>query len=353
MVGIFSSARSWRSTIACTALLALIAACGGSPPVTPGASSGNGPTVVVQSPANGAVVGLGQDVTVAGAASDTVGVDHVALFADGVSVASTPSAAPAPTVPFTLTWLATPAGPHVLQVIAYRADGTPSDPAVVNIVVGASGSGLGGSSLFSFPVASAPGGLITPSPTKKPKPSKNPATATPAPTDSSSTTPTASPTATPTPTPTPTPAGSPVLTPDPNGQAPDDSALEPHQIEFTGDPTACPLSPHPANAVGCIWERVSSPGDGQDTLYFVPTANVSYEVIMSACDGQTDSTTWMLQGQDPSLKTGCGNWLITTTGPTPPASITIAVSIGQPSGPAYDLYLYAVYACALPNCADQ
>ena len=103
-------------------------------------------------------------MSVTGAASDTVGVDHVALFADGVSMASTPAGQPATLVPFSLTWLATPAGPHVLQVIAYRADGTASDPAVANVVVG-SGSfpAVSGGSLP--PLTSPPpssGGLITP-----------------------------------------------------------------------------------------------------------------------------------------------------------------------------------------------
>ena len=127
----------------------------------PGASAGNKPTVVVQSPTNGAVLPVGGNVAVTGAASDTVGVDHVSLFADGVSVASSPSGTAAPLVPFSLTWLATPAGPHVLQVIAYRADGTPSDPSVLNVVVGGSASFpvISGGSLppFSFVPATQPG----------------------------------------------------------------------------------------------------------------------------------------------------------------------------------------------------
>ena len=181
------------------ALLTLIAACS-SAPAGPSASAGNKPTVVIQSPANGAVVPVGQNVTVAGAASDTVGVDHVALFADGVSFASTPASQPADLVPFSLSWLATPAGPHVLQVIAYRADGTSSDPAVINVVVGASGSGSGASlPAFSFPVATQPG-VKTPAPTKKPKPSQAPTLApTTAPSSTSTTAPTNTPTATPDP----------------------------------------------------------------------------------------------------------------------------------------------------------
>jgi len=74
-----------RFALAALALAALIAACGGAGPTPSASSNVNKPTVVLQSPANGAVLAVGQNVTVAGAASDTVGVDHVALFADGAS----------------------------------------------------------------------------------------------------------------------------------------------------------------------------------------------------------------------------------------------------------------------------
>jgi len=352
-VGISSSARNWRLTLTAASALVLIAACGSSP-ATPGASSGNAPTVVVQSPANDAVVAVGSNVTVSGTASDTVGVDHVALFADGVSVASSPSGTPAASVPFSLAWLATPAGPHVLQVIAYRADGTASDPAVINVVVGAAGSGLPvGSGLFSFPVTSVPP-LITPPPTKKPKPSKMPTTP---PTSTTATaTPAATATATPATAPTPTPAGSPPLTPDPNGLAPDDTAIEPHLIEIVplANNMGCQTGNVPIVEVGCIWERVSFPGDGTDMLYFVPQPNTSYKVEMSACDGETDSTEWFFPPKsEDTLPTGCGNWLITTTGATVGSNVMIQVDINQPPGQVYDLYLFTVYQCQFANCGSQ
>src|SRR6476469_292047 len=136
-----------RSLLAGVIVSAFVTACGGAAP-SPNSSAGNVPSVLVQAPSNGAVVPVGSDVAVTGAASDTIGVDHVDLFADGVSVASTPAGQPTPLLPFSLTWLATPAGPHVLEVVAYRADGTPSNPSAVNVVVGAGGSfplGSGGS----------------------------------------------------------------------------------------------------------------------------------------------------------------------------------------------------------------
>ena len=350
-------ARSWRLPAAGAVLLALVAACGSSPASPSASSLGNKPTVVVQSPVNGAVVGLGQDVTVAGAANDTVGVDHVALFADGVSVASTPSAAPTALVPFSLTWLATPAGPHVLQVIAYRADGTPSDPAVVNLVVGASGSGLPvGSGLFSFPVASSPGGLITPAPSKKPKPSKTP---TMPPTTPPSTTPTSAPTDTPTaaPTGTPGPTGTPLPTPASDGTAPDDSTFEPHHIDVEPTTTNCPADPNapPVVAVGCVWEQISAPaGDSTDALDFIPLSNASYQLYMTSCSDVSGQTTWGVVGDPPgTTTTGCNSWEDEVIGATAPATTTIVITFAAAPVQLYNLYQFTVYQCQFFNCGTQ
>ena len=347
-------ARSWRLPAAGAVLLALLAACGSSPASPSASSLGNVPTVVVTSPVNGAVVGLGQDVAVAGTASDTVGVDHVALFADGVSVASTPSGAPAPTVPFTLTWLATPAGPHALQVIAYRADGTSSEPAVVNIVVGASGSGLLGSGLFSFPVASAPGGLITPPPTKKPKPSKTPATS---PTAPPSTTATSAPTDTPTaaPTDTPSPTATPLPTPASDGTAPDDSASEPHFIDVEPTTTNCPVDPNgpPVTAVGCTWEQISAPaGDSTDELDFTPIASASYQLYMTSCSDVSGETRWGVVGDSGAL-IGCNNWEDEVIGATAPATVAIVITFAAAPVQLYNLYQFTVYQCQFYNCGTQ
>jgi len=343
-VSIASSARNWRLPVVGAALLALIAACGSSTAGPSASALGNKPTVVVQAPANGAVVGVGQNITVVGAASDTVGVDHVALFADGVSVASSPAGQPAPLLPFSLTWLATPAGPHVLQVIAYRVDGTPSDPVVINLVVGAAGSGVGGSGLFSFPVASAPGGLITPAPTKKPKPSKNPATPTPVPTPSA--------TGTPTPAPTPT---TPVPTMDSSGQAPDDSDAENYEITLTPNNTSCPPidTGAPVTASGCMWEQISTPaGDTSDLLEFKQDRNTTYRMGLTSCSDTSNTTYWSYTGQ-PST-TGCMVLGNRDSGGGDPGSLIIQVGfLSTVTEQTYNLYQFTVYQCAFANCASQ
>ena len=337
---------------ASTALVLVAAACGGAGP-SPSASSGNKPTVVIQSPANGAVVAVGQNATVMGAASDAVGVDHVALFADGVSFASTPSGQPAALVPFSLSWLATPAGPHVLQVIAYRADGTASDPAVVNVVVGAAGSGLFGSSAslpaFSFPVASQPAVV----PTKKPKPSKTPPPATTQPTTPPSMTPTASPSPTPTPTPTPTPKPSPAA----DGTAPDDTSSEPYMIVL--DPAnlvGCPaeLSGIPTSAIGCIWEQISAPaGDTTDQLAFAENASTSYIARLTSCTDVSGYTSWLPTGGDSSIKSGCEGGFRVWQGGGSPVTATLAVTLAPPQGQFYNQYQFTVYQCQFANCGTQ
>ena len=317
----------------------LIAACGGAGP-TPSASIGNKPTVVVQSPANGAVVPVGQNLTVSGAASDTVGVDHVALFADGVSVASSPASQPAALVPFSLTWLATPAGPHALQVIAYRADGTPSDPAVLNIVVGAAGSSIPiGSGLSSFPVISAPP-LITPAPTKKPKPSKPPATPTPP--------------ATPAPSTGPTPTATPSLTPDPSGNAPADDDNEPYEIVLAPNNTACPPidTGWPIAASGCVWEQISGPaGDMTDQLEFKQDRNTTYRMGLTSCSDTSDSTWWSTSNDD-TATTGCMDLTNMTSSGGDPGDLNLWVGI-ESTVQTYNLYQITVWQCEFANCANQ
>ena len=113
----------------CCARLCVLA-CGGPAPGSP-LASGNKPIVALQAPANGVQVAVGSAVAVSGTASDSVGVNSVVLFADNVSVANLPAGQPTQSLPFNLTWTAAVPGSHALQVFAYRADGTPSDPAVV------------------------------------------------------------------------------------------------------------------------------------------------------------------------------------------------------------------------------
>ena len=347
-----------RLLLTAATALVFIAACGSAPTGPSASASGDKPTVVIQSPTNGAVVGVGQDVAVAGAASDTVGVDHVALFADGVGVASTPSAAPAALVPFSLTWLATPAGPHILQVIAYRADGTPSDPAVVNVVVGTGSFPLvSGGSLPPFSFPASPGGLITPPPTKKPKPSQTPPTTTTEPTAPPSTTATSAPTDTPTaaPTGTPSPTATPLPTPASDGTAPDDSASEPHFIDVEPTATNCPADPNgpPVAAVGCTWEQISAPaGDSTDALDFTPIANASYQLYMTSCSDVSGETRWGVVGDSGAL-IGCNNWKDEVIGAPAPATVTIVITFAAAPVQLYNLYQFTVYQCQFYNCGTQ
>jgi hypothetical protein len=336
-------------------IVVLGVACGGNAP-SPSASTASvsKPTVVLQSPVNGAVFTVGQNVPVSGGASDTVGVDHVALFADGVSVASSPAGQPAPLVPFSLTWLATPAGPHVLQVVAYRADGTASDPAVANVVVG------GG----SFPVVSGSslpplltprptsGGLITPAPTKKPKPTQTP-TPTTAPTLAST-----APTDTPAPTETasPTPTATPLPTPDASGQAPDDATSEPHIVLLDpANAAQCPVESTgiPTSAIGCVWEQLSAPaGDSTDEIDFTVAPNTEYKIQLTSCSDTSDQTVFLTAEQAPGTVTGCGDWQVENGGAAERQQMVVLTFSTAPAQ-VYNLYQFTVYQCEFANCTTQ
>jgi len=330
----------WRSSTArfglgALVVAALLGACAGTI-ASPTASSGNKPTVAIQSPANGAVLTVGQDIAVAGAASDSAGVDHVALFADGVSIASSPAGHPTPLVPFSLTWPAPPAGTHVLQVIAYRADGTSSDPAVINVVVGTGSFPIvSGGSLppISIPPASQ-AGVITPRPSRKPKPSKTPATST----------------ATPPHAPTQTP------TPDANGYAPDDSDAEPYEVKLIPGNSACPpiASGVPVTAAGCIWEQISAPaGDMVDELEFTQAPETSYHFGLTACSDTSDTTAWSDSGEDLSSGFGCRTFDDKTSSGGNPGSQPIFVGFGTVSAQTYNVYQFTVYQCTFADCASQ
>jgi Bacterial Ig domain len=328
--------------LAVAAVAAFVAACSSAAP-TPIATVGNKPTVVVQSPTNGAVLAVGANVAVTGAATDTVGVDHVALFADGVSVASSaassPAAQPGPLVSFSLTWLATPAGPHVLQVIAYRADGTPSDPSVINVTVGAGASQpiVSGGSLppFSFAPASQPV-TTTPKPTKKPRPTSPPPTPTPP--------------QTPTPIPTVLPSA------DTNGYAPDDIDNEPYEIALVAHNTQCPAvdTGGPITASGCIWEQISAPnGDTSDDLEFTQAPNTWYHVVLTSCSDTSDATVWGPTG-DSSSTLGCKDFLDKQSSGGNPGSFPITVDFPSTvTSQTYNLYQLTVYQCKFANCASQ
>lgn len=345
---IVAMTRNAQSRACGSALVALalgtLLACGGAPLLSPVASVSK-PTVVIQAPVSGSQVALGSNVTVSGTASDLVGIDQVILFADGVSVANTVSGQPQPIVPFSLTWTATVAGPHMLQVFAYRADGTPSDPASVQVTLGPAGSGgtigsvvptaaVGASIVPTVPVA------FTPQPTPMP-PQTPPTTTGPSimPTVPPIPTPTAAP-ATPVLVPTPTPVPVPTIPPD--GRAADDSVIEPHLITLSD--CAVQVCPAGVLAMGSITEQISAPeGDIKDQLYFVPEASRSYKIELTSCSDVSDGTAWKPTLSTDTMITGCGDWLVLQFSSSPPAQSMIDVTYAAVSGQMYNSYVYTVY----------
>ena len=139
----------------------LAAACGSGPTVTPTPVPGGQPTVVIESPANGAPTPIGQPLTVQVRGDDlTVGVNRIDLLVGGilVDIEGTPSDLPQPMFAVGLEWTPTAEGSHTLTAIAYRPDGTASQPAEVTVTVVFAGVSLA-------PGLSPTPGLDSPSPT--------------------------------------------------------------------------------------------------------------------------------------------------------------------------------------------
>lgn len=330
-----NSKSAWSSALE-VMLVALLAACT-SAPAGPSASGGlSRPTVVVQSPVNGEVVAAGANVAVSGAASDSVGVDHVTLFADGAAVATTPPGQPATLVLFNLSWLATVAGPHVLQVIAYRADNTASDPVVVNVTVGAGGSfpviSDGSLPPLTFAPPTSGGGQVTPKPTRRPRPSGTPRP--------------------------PRSAPPPEMTPSPdaNGNAPDDSNSEPYQIELVQNNRACPPIGNgaPVTASGCIWEQISSPlGDVLDELEFTQKPETSYRYGLTVCSDTSGAIRSSDSDEDVSGGLACMDFSGKTSSGGNPGSQPIWVGFGTVATQTYSVYQFTVWECQFEDCASQ
>lgn len=112
------------------ALPAITATTGGVP--------ANKPSIVIQSPAPGVTVIVGQALQVQSLASDSVGVTRVEMQVNGVVVRN--DTAPDPdgqkTLALLQNWTPSQPGSATITLIAYRADGTTSDPAslVVNVI---------------------------------------------------------------------------------------------------------------------------------------------------------------------------------------------------------------------------
>lgn len=107
------------------------------PGIGGGSTAGGKPVVTIASPLNGASVALGQELLVQSTATDSVGVVRVDLLVDEVIVRSDTAPNPEGQTSFSLLqgWTPTTAGQHTIKVIAYRADGTASDPVSITVTV--------------------------------------------------------------------------------------------------------------------------------------------------------------------------------------------------------------------------
>ncbi len=95
------------------------------------------PVVQFQFPTNNVAVASGTDLQIQVLAQDSMGVARVELSVDG-RPHQTAAPVDSETVPvFTvdMNWLAEGAGFHSLQAVAFRADGTASDPVLINVNV--------------------------------------------------------------------------------------------------------------------------------------------------------------------------------------------------------------------------
>ncbi len=94
------------------------------------------PTVMIQSPPNGAQFREGEVITVQSTSRDPLGIARVELVADGAVVRVDGPPTPAGPVEFTLVqqWMAAPGG-HTLSVRAFSSTGAASDPAIVSVTV--------------------------------------------------------------------------------------------------------------------------------------------------------------------------------------------------------------------------
>jgi predicted RecA/RadA family phage recombinase len=95
------------------------------------------PTVVINSPASGSQVSVGEEVIVQATATDSEGVTRVELLVNGVLYHSDASPNPQGQSPFISrqSWQAPAAGTYTLMVKAYNAAGGISQPAAITINV--------------------------------------------------------------------------------------------------------------------------------------------------------------------------------------------------------------------------
>ena len=134
------------------------------------ADGGKGtPTVIIQSPAAGAQIGVGNELVLQATASGAKDITLLELRVDGslVATASDPNGTSSLTV--TKAWLFTTPGEHVISADAYTASEKTSKPASVKVTVLATGSRIT-PTLEPDQPTDTPTPTVTPSPTPEDTP---------------------------------------------------------------------------------------------------------------------------------------------------------------------------------------
>jgi hypothetical protein len=133
--------------------LLLITACGGEPEPTetptptptplptdtpvPTPTEVSPPEVIIEDPLSNATAVVGEQVLIQSTATDEIGISRVELQVDGALVRSdnTPEETPLTRYSLLQAWEPAAVGEHSIRVTAFRADGTPSEPAGIIILV--------------------------------------------------------------------------------------------------------------------------------------------------------------------------------------------------------------------------
>ncbi|MGD2048788.1 MAG: Ig-like domain-containing protein, partial [Chloroflexota bacterium] len=131
-------------------LLVLLAACGAEAEPTPTLTPTPLPTdtplptptevsppeVIIEDPLSNATAVVGEQVLIQSTATDEIGISRVELQVDGALVRSdnTPEETPLTRYSLLQAWEPTAVGEHTIRVTAFRADGTPSEPASIIII---------------------------------------------------------------------------------------------------------------------------------------------------------------------------------------------------------------------------
>ena len=142
------------AAIICMALFVILLLTGGK----------GTPTVIIQSPAAGAQIGVGNEIVLQATASGAKDITLLELRVDGSLVATTSDPNGTSSLTVTKAWLFTTPGEHVISADAYTASDKTSKPASVKVTVVASGSRVTSTPEPEQPT-DTPTHTVTPSPT--------------------------------------------------------------------------------------------------------------------------------------------------------------------------------------------